>query len=69
MGATGRFDFTESGELTRFLRHVREVESFRQRPSWDAYERHKADFQRQMPEASSSEYEAALAAIARICGL
>jgi hypothetical protein len=71
MGVTCRSDFHESdgGELTRFLRHVRECEAFRQRPSWDAYERHKAAFQRNFPEASSDEYEAAMSAITRICGV
>jgi len=57
------------GEVAGFLRHVRECETFRQRPSWSAYERHKADFQRQLPEASSAEYEQAMAAISQICGV
>jgi hypothetical protein len=62
-------DLAPAPEIDRFLRHVRECEAFRQRPSWSAYERHKHDFQRNFPEASSDEYEAAMAAITRICGV
>lgn len=72
MAATDRFDFCDPVGLNGFapfLRHVRECEAFRQRPSWSAYERHKADFQRQFPEASSAEYEQAMAAISQICGV
>ena len=49
MAATDRFDFCDLvgiNGFAPFLRHVRECEAFRQRPSWSAYERHKADFQR-----------------------
>ena len=65
-----RFDFGDSGVgLDQFLRHVRECEAFRQQPSWSAYERHKYDFTRRFPEASSAEYDAAIAAITKICGV